>query len=232
MKLITRIGWSEAGLSHRLFRPGAVRDWRTGGRDVPPSLLEWFARPPRRSTGCAPAEGLDPGLMPLRHQAPSAPICPARLSRSRFSASCWCQMRQSTSRVRSATISRRGLIFCRAAAGCLPCFRQDRSTHTLRQSPAGMRATAQACNGRFLVWSQMNWAQLGRWSMPVYTITASNREPISTLAATVRSRSSATGCRTSGDSKAQPQHLIHGCGCRGIQAGPSRRRRPTRICRR
>jgi transcriptional regulator with XRE-family HTH domain len=42
-ELMARIGWSDAELSRRLsVRPGTVRDWRTGRRDVPPSLLEWL----------------------------------------------------------------------------------------------------------------------------------------------------------------------------------------------
>ena len=42
-KPMARIGWSDAELSRRLsVRPGTVRDWRTGRRDVPPPLLEWL----------------------------------------------------------------------------------------------------------------------------------------------------------------------------------------------
>jgi hypothetical protein len=42
-ELMVRIGWSDVELSHRLsVRPGAVRDWRTGRREVPPNLLEWL----------------------------------------------------------------------------------------------------------------------------------------------------------------------------------------------
>jgi hypothetical protein len=42
-KLMARIGWSDAELSHRLsVRPAAVRDWRTGRREVPPNLLDWL----------------------------------------------------------------------------------------------------------------------------------------------------------------------------------------------
>ena len=37
------IGWSDAELSRPPVRPaGAVRDWRTGRREVPPNLLEWL----------------------------------------------------------------------------------------------------------------------------------------------------------------------------------------------
>jgi hypothetical protein len=42
-ELTARIGWSDVELSRRLsVRPGAVRDWRTGRREVPPNLLEWL----------------------------------------------------------------------------------------------------------------------------------------------------------------------------------------------
>ena len=42
-ELMAGIGWSDAELSRRLsVRPGAVRDWRTGRREVPPNLLEWL----------------------------------------------------------------------------------------------------------------------------------------------------------------------------------------------
>ena len=42
-ELTARVGWSDAELSRRLsVRPGAVRAWRTGRREVPPNLLEWL----------------------------------------------------------------------------------------------------------------------------------------------------------------------------------------------
>jgi hypothetical protein len=42
-ELMARIGWSDAELSRRVsVRPGAVRAWRTGRREVPQNLLEWL----------------------------------------------------------------------------------------------------------------------------------------------------------------------------------------------
>ena len=70
-KPMARIGWSDAELSRRLsVRPGAVRDWRTGRREVPLNLLEWlrmYAEAIDRMP--APAEELGPGLR----------TCPVRL---------------------------------------------------------------------------------------------------------------------------------------------------------
>jgi hypothetical protein len=42
-ELMARIGWSDTELSRRVsVRPGVVRDWRTGRREVPANLLEWL----------------------------------------------------------------------------------------------------------------------------------------------------------------------------------------------
>src|SRR5689334_11122865 len=42
-RLMARVGWSDAELARRLsVRPGTVRNWRTGRREVPPNLLDWL----------------------------------------------------------------------------------------------------------------------------------------------------------------------------------------------
>jgi len=59
-ELLARIGWSDTELSRRVsVPPRAVRDWRTGRREVPPHLLDWLRMyaeaidrlPPCRRTG-------------------------------------------------------------------------------------------------------------------------------------------------------------------------------------